>query len=48
MINTVDTPKLIYPVTILEIVPEMPNIDGTDPILTGNSLKKRTNSNGKD
>ena len=32
MINTVDTPKLTYPVTILEIIPNMPNMDDTDPI----------------
>ena len=32
MINTVDTPKLIYPVVILEIEQKMPNIDGIDMI----------------
>ena len=32
MINTVDTPKLTYPVTILEIEPKIPNIDDTDLI----------------
>jgi len=32
MINTSDTPKLTYPVTILEIIPYMPDMDGTDPI----------------
>lgn len=48
MINSIDTPKLIYPVTVLEIVPEMLNIDGTDSILTENSPKKRKNINGKD
>ena len=33
MINTVDTPKLIYLVVILEIEPKMINIDGIDMIL---------------
>ena len=47
MINSIDTPKLIYPVTVLEIVPEMPNMDGTDPIQDENSPKKRKNINGK-
>ena len=28
MVNTVDTPKLIYPVVILEIEPKMIDIDG--------------------
>lgn len=37
MINSIDTPKLIYPVTVLEIVPEMLNIDGTDTIPPENS-----------
>ena len=32
MINTVDTPRLIHPVVILEIEPKMINIDGTDTI----------------
>ncbi len=46
MINTIDTPKLIYPVIVLEIVPEIMNIDGTDPIQPVNPPKKRTNING--
>ena len=32
MINSVDTPKLTYPVTILDIEPKMLRIDDTDPI----------------
>lgn len=32
MVNTVDTPKLIYPVIILEIEQKMINIDGLDTI----------------
>ena len=47
MINTVDTIKLDYPVTVLEIVPKIMNIDGTDSIQVENSSKKRTNINGK-
>jgi len=31
MINTVDTPKLTYPVTISDIKPKMPNMDDTGP-----------------
>lgn len=45
MINTVDTIKLIYPVTVLEIVPEMPDMDGTDPIQLERPSKKRTSKN---
>ena len=36
MINTIDTPKLIYPVTVLELIPELPNINDIDTILTNN------------
>ena len=32
MINSVDTPKLIYPVVILEIESKMINIDGSDTV----------------
>lgn len=35
-----------YPVIVLEIVPEIMNIDGTDPIQPENPPKKRTNING--
>ena len=34
MINTSDTPKITYPVTILEIIPNMPDINDTAPIPT--------------
>ena len=34
MINTVDTPKLIYLVTIPKIEAKMPDIDGSDTILS--------------
>lgn len=47
MIDSIDTTKLIYPITILKIVPEMLNINDTDLIQTENSSKKRTNINGK-
>ena len=33
MVNTIDTPNLIYPVIILEIEQKMINIDGSDTIL---------------
>ena len=41
MINTVDTPKLIYQVAILEIEPKMINIDGIDTILDETEEKYR-------
>ena len=40
MINSVDTPKLIYPVTILEIVSKMINMDDTEPVIHQTKLKK--------
>ena len=43
MINSIDTPKLIYPVIVLEIVPELPDINDTNPIQPGNRSEIRTN-----
>jgi len=47
MIDKIDTIKLAYTVTILEIEEKMPNIDGTSTILNENILDQGNKTNGK-
>ena len=47
MINSVDTPELIYPVTILKIDEKIINTDGIDTILNENRLSEGIKINGQ-
>lgn len=44
MINTVDTPILIYEPVLIEIIPELPKIDGIDMILSETGEKYQCQS----
>ena len=44
MINTVDTPKLTYPVTYYDIELKMPNMDDTNPIPSKKEAKDKCKS----